>query len=311
MPRQRGNRLNMGPLIHHDKPTIHPYFILISGILAISTGAIFARLADAPSLVIAAYRVGLASLFLVPIAFWRARDELKSLSSSDLKTTLLAGAFLAMHFATWISSLKYTSISNSVVLVSMSPLWVGVFAPLFLKEKIKRLTLVSILLSIFGCAIIGSGDVAGGGRALWGDFLALMGGLCAAGYLILGSRLRKKLSLLVYISICYGSAAIILWAVVLVMDLRISGFSGQTLWAIWGLALISQIIGHSCYNWALGYCSATLVALSFLGEPVGSTILAYLLFREDLTLTKAVGGFIILTAIYMAAKSEIATGNRN
>jgi drug/metabolite transporter (DMT)-like permease len=304
-------QLNRDPLVHPDKPAIHPYFILISGILAISTGAIFARLADAPSLVIAAYRVGLASLFLVPIALWKARDELNRLSSNDLKTTLLAGAFLAMHFATWIASLKYTSISNSVVLVSMSPLWVGLLAPLFLKEKIKRLTLVSILASILGCVIIGSGDLAGGARVLWGDALALMGGLCAAGYLILGSRLRKKLSLLVYISICYGSAAVILWTVVLLMGLPIWGFSTQTLWAIWGLALISQIIGHSSYNWALGYCSTTLVALSFLGEPVGSTILAFLLFREDLTITKAVGGIIILGAIFMAAKSEIAPENRN
>jgi drug/metabolite transporter (DMT)-like permease len=300
----------MASIIHNDAPRIHPYFILISGILAISTGAVFARIADAPSLVIAAYRVGLASLLLVPIACWKARDELRSLSSNDLKIAFLAGAFLAMHFATWISSLKFTTISNSVVLVSTSPLWVGLLAPLFIKEKIKRMTLLSILLSIVGCVIIGSGDFSSGGSALWGDFLALMGGLCAAGYLILGKALRQRLSLLVYISICYGSAAIILWIVVLMMGLQVSGFSNQTLGAIWAMALISQIIGHSSYNWALRYCSTTLVALSFLGEPVGSTILAYFLFNEQLTPTKAVGGLIILGAIYLAARSEAVPENR-
>ena len=294
----------MTSFIHNDAPRIHPYFILISGILAISTGAVFARLADAPSLVVAAYRVGLASLLLVPIACWKARDELRSLSSKDLKTAFLSGAFLAMHFATWISSIKYTSISNSVVLVSTSPLWVGILAPLLIKEKIKPMTLLSILLSFVGCVIIGSGDFSSGGSALWGDFLALMGGVCAAGYLILGKALRQKLSLLVYIAICYGSAAIILWIVVLMMGLQISGFSNQTLGAIWGMALISQIIGHSCYNWALRYCSTTLVALGFLGEPVGSTILAYFIFNEQLTLTKTLGGIIILLAIYLAARSE-------
>jgi drug/metabolite transporter (DMT)-like permease len=294
----------MSSLTHNHKPGIHPYFILISGILAISTGAVFARMADAPSLVIAAYRVGLASLILIPITCWKARDELHSLSSKDFKMAFLAGAFLAMHFAAWISSLKYTTISNSVVLVSTSPLWVGVLAPLFIKEKIKRITMISIFLSIVGCVVIGSGDFTIGGRALWGDVLALTGGFCAAGYLILGKALRQKLSLLVYISLCYGSAAIILWSVVLVMGFRVSGFSSQTLWAIWAMALISQIIGHSSYNWALRYCSTTLVALSFLGEPVGSTILAYLLFQEKLTLTKAVGGLIILCAIYLAARSE-------
>jgi drug/metabolite transporter (DMT)-like permease len=113
------------------------------------------------------------------------------------------------------------------------------------------------------------------------------------------------------VAICYGSAAIILWVVVLMMGLKISGFSNQTLCAIWAMALISQIIGHSSYNWALRYCSTTLVALGFLGEPVGSTILAYFLFNEQLTPTKTVGGIIILMAIYMAAKSEVAPVNRN
>ena len=301
----------MTSLNQNDAPRIHPYFILVSGILAISTGAIFARLADAPALVVAAYRVGLASLLLFPVACWKAHDELRCLSSKDLKTAFLAGAFLAMHFATWISSLKFTAISNSVVLVSTSPLWVGILAPLLIKEKIKRMTLLSILLSLVGCVIIGYGDFSSGGRALWGDFLALMGGLCAAGYLILGKALREKLSLLVYVAICYGSAAIILWIVVLMMGLKISGFSNQTLYAIWAMALISQMIGHSSYNWALRYCSTTLVALGFLGEPVGSTILAYFLFNEQLTPTKTVGGIIILVAIYMAAKGEVAPVNRN
>ena len=301
----------MASLIHNDAPRVHPYFILASGILAISTGAVFARIADAPSLVIAAYRVGLASLLLVPVACWKARHELRSLSSRDFKIAFLAGVFLAMHFATWISSLKFTAISNSVVLVSTSPLWVGILAPLLIREKIKRRTLLCILLSIVGCVIIVSGDFSSGGNALRGDFLALMGGLCAAGYLIIGKALRQKLSLLVYISICYGSAAIVLWIVVLMMGLQVSGFSNQTLGAVWAMALISQIIGHSSYNWALRYCSTTLVALSFLGEPVGSTILAYLLFHEELTLTKAVGGLIILGAIYLAARSEVVPENRN
>jgi len=279
--------------------------------MAISTGAVFARIADAPSLVIAAYRVGIASLLLVPIAFWKAPSEFRGLSSKDLKMAFLAGAFLAMHFATWISSLTFTTISNSVILVSTSPLWVGILAPLLIKEKIRHMTLLSILLSIIGCVIIGSGDLAMGGNALRGDFLALTGGICAAGYLILGKALRHKLSLLVYISLCYGSAAIILWIVVLVMGLQVSGFSNQTLSAICAMAVISQLIGHSSYNWALRYCSTTLVALSFLGEPVGSTILAYLLFHEELTLTKTIGGFIILVAIYLAARAEVVPKIRN
>ena len=300
------------PFLMENKASgIHPYFILISGILAISTGAIFARIAEAPSLVIAAYRVGLASLILVPIACWKARDEFDSLSSRELGTALLAGVFLALHFAVWIYSLKFTAISNSVVLVNTSPLWVGLLAPLLIGEKIKRMTFLGMLLSIIGCVIIGSGDFISGGMALRGDLLALTGGVCAAGYLILGKTLRQKLSLLVYISICYASAALILWIAVLALGFRVSGFSNQTFGAIWAMALISQIIGHSSYNWALRYCSATLVALSFLGEPVGSTILAYLMFGETLTFTKIAGGLIIMGGIYLAGKSEVIPENRN
>ncbi len=282
------------------------YVVLLTGVLAISTGAIFARLADAPSLVIAAYRLGLASLILVPLACIKASGELRTLAARDIRGVCLAGLFLALHFATWISSLKYTSIANSVVLVNMSPLWVGILAPLVLNEKVRRATIISIVLCITGCLIIGSGDLVAGWQTLWGDLLAIIGGLCLAGYLLAGKQLRSRLSLLSYVAMCYGIAALVLWLIVLCMGLPIHGFTNQTVLAFWGMAVISQVIGHSCYNWALRYCSAALVALSLLGEPVGSTILAYFLFKESLTLLKFCGAALIMTGIYLAAKHEVS-----
>lgn len=285
-------------------PPFNPYLALIIGTMAVSTGAIFARLADAPALVIAAYRLGIASLILAPIAWWKARDEIARLSKRDLKLAVLSGFFLALHFATWISSLDYTSVANSVVLVNTNPLWVGLLTPLIAKEKVRRAALVSIVISVIGGAMIGYGDFATGGKALLGDGLALAGSLCAAVYLLLGRNLRRKLSLLPYIFICYGSAAVILWVIVLSLGLPISGFSTVTVAAFWGMALIAQIIGHSTYNWALKWLSAGLIAVSLLGEPIGSTILAYILFDEGLTVYKFVGGGIILSAIYIAASNE-------
>jgi drug/metabolite transporter (DMT)-like permease len=291
-------------------PPFNPYLALIIGTMAVSTGAIFARLADAPSLVIAAYRVGIASLILAPVTWWKARDEIVTLSKRDLKLAVLSGFFLALHFATWISSLEYTSVANSVVLVNTNPLWVGLLTPLIAKEKVKRAALISIVISVIGGAIIGYGDFATGGKALLGDGLALAGSLCAAVYLLLGRNLRRKLSLLPYIFICYGSAAVILWLIVLSLGLPISGFSTGTVAAFWGMALIAQIIGHSTYNWALKWLSAGLIAVSLLGEPIGSTILAYFLFDEGLTVYKIVGGGIILSAIYIAASSESRAGKK-
>jgi drug/metabolite transporter (DMT)-like permease len=283
---------------------VNAYAILFSGIAAISTGAVFVRLADAPSLVIAAYRVGIAALVILPLACWKTRSELRSLSISDLKYASMAGFFLALHFAAWITSLQYTSIAVSVTLVNTSPLWVGLLAPVVTKERIKRVTVSAVIVSIAGCAIIGFNDFYMGSNAFMGDLLALTGGLCAAGYLLMGKKLRNKLSLMVYISVCYGSAAVILWAIVLTMNLQVTGFSNQTIAAFCGMALISQVIGHSCYNWALKYFSTSLVAMSFLGEPVGSTILAYIIFHESLTIAKAAGAILILSAIYFAAKAE-------
>jgi len=282
----------------------NPYLVLIIGIIGVSTGSIFARLADAPALVTAAYRVGLATLVLIPAAGWKARDEFRRLSFQDVKMAMLSGLFLALHFAAWISSLDYTAIANSVVLVNTIPLWVGLLTPFITGDRLKSTTIVSIVLSVVGGAIIGFGDFATGGSALRGDLLAVVGAVCAAVYLLMGRSLRRKLSLLAYVTVCYGSAAVILWIVVLSLNLPVTGYSSQTVAAFWAMALISQILGHSSYNWALKWFSTALVAVALLGEPIGSTILAYLIFNEGLTWLKFAGGLFIMAAIYIAASGE-------
>ncbi|MGE0085630.1 MAG: DMT family transporter [Desulfococcaceae bacterium] len=287
------------------RPSFPPVFALISGVLAVSTGAIFARMAgEANPLVIAAYRVGLASLILVPFAYWKARGEFLLLSSRQYALAALSGLFLALHFATWISSLSYTSVANSVVLVNTNPLWVGLLTPFIAKERLKQQAVISILISVAGGVIISYGDFATDPGALWGDFLALTGSICAAVYLLMGRKLRAGLSLMAYIMLCYGSAALILWAIVLAMGLPVSGFSTQTISAFWAMALIPQLIGHSSYNWSLKWFSAGTIAVSLLGEPIGSTILAWILFDEGLSGYKITGGILILFAIWLASVSE-------
>ena len=276
--------------------------------MAVSTGAIFARLADAPPLVIAAYRVGLATLVLLPVALLKARRQLFNLSRRELLLALAAGFFLALHFATWISSLEYTSVANSVVLVNTNPLWVGLLTPLVAKEKIKRAVGISIGMSVLGGILIGWGDFAGGGQAIYGDLLALAGSWSAAAYLLLGRKLRRSLSLLSYITICYGTAAVCLWSAVLILGLRVTGYSAQTVMYFWAMALFTQLVGHTSFNYALKWMSAGAVAVTLLGEPIGSTILAYFLFNEGLTGFKIAGGLFILSAIYIAAASEKGKG---
>jgi len=297
-------------LQNSDTNTSH-YLVLGIGIAAVSTGAIFARLADAHPVVIAAYRTGLATLIIAPVAWWKARYEIINLSVKDFTLAGLSGLFLALHFIVWISSLGYTSIANSVVLVNTNPLWVGLFTFFMTGERLKASSVAGIIIGVAGGAVIGADDFAAGGEALFGDFLALSGGICAAFYLLLGRNLRVRLSLIAYITVCYGSAALFLWLAVLLFGLQITGYDAGTMASFFGLALISQLTGHTCFNWALKWFSPGLVAVALLGEPVGSSILAYIIFGEQFTLLKLAGGSLILAAIYISAAGEKSVIRRN
>jgi len=284
-----------------SRPKHSPVVILGIGIVAVSTGAIFARLADAPALVTAAYRVGLATLILLPFALWKSGAELRGLSRRQVGLAGLSGLFLALHFALWIASLDYTSVANSVVLVNTVPLWVALLAPLVTSDRIGRRTVLSAVLCVGGAAAIGAEGASLGGDVLRGDMLAVGGAMAAAVYIVLGRKLRANVSLLAYVTICYGCAAVLLWLLVLILRLPVVGFSTQTYWAFIGMAVISQVVGHTSYNWSLRWFSSSLVAVSLLGEPIGSSILAYFIFGEELTMVKLAGGGLILVGIYLAA----------
>jgi len=303
-------------------PPVPPLLAIAFGLLAVSTASIFIRYAqvEAPSLVIAAMRLSIATLVLLPLALRFRRQELASLRRGELPLALLSGFFLAMHFATWITSLEYTTVASSVVLVSTTPLWVALLAPLTIKEPLSRLVIIGMLLALLGGAIVGISDACswenGGlicpalsefvrGEAFLGDLLALAGALTAAGYLLIGRRLRARLSLLSYITLVYGMAAVVLVIIMFAAGYRPLGYQPLTyLWLIL-LALVPQLIGHTTFNWALGYLSAAYVSITLLAEPIGSTILAYLLLDETPTLVKGFGAILILTGIVIASKSEL------
>ena len=184
----------------------------------------------------------------------------------------IAGLFLAVHFATWISSLEYTTVASSVVLVSTGPLWVALVSPFFLREQLRRTALLGLGLAILGGVIIGGADAcrwdAGircvgldqflHGRAIWGNFLALMGAWAVSGYLVVGRRLRASVPLVPYILVAYGSAALCLLVAMLVFGQSPFGLKPTTYFWILLLAIVPQLIGHSTYNWALGFLPAAL-----------------------------------------------------
>jgi len=279
-------------------------FVLFLGIIGISTGSIFARYADANPIAISAYRSGIATAAMLPFVVARHRGEIAALERKTFLFVLLSGLFLALHFATWITSLFYTTIASSVVIVQTIPIWTALLSPFVTGDRVSRLSWCGIGVSFAGMLTITTGDFAIGGRALLGDFLALTGAWFATLYFLTGRIVRPRMSLPAYTCICYGAAAFILFAACLVFGIPLSGFSTRTWTAFVGMGLVSQILGHSSYNWALKHVTAGLVAVALLGEPLGATLLAWLLFGETLTVTKIIGGVAILTGIIMAAKGE-------
>ena len=304
-----------------EKPSSLRLLIAISiAILAVSTSSIFIRFAqeEAPSLVIAASRLLLASLFLAPPALLKHRAELRQLTRQELLLGLLSGIFLAIHFATWITSLEFTTVTNSVVLVSTSPLWVALLAPIFLKEKITKTVVIGMILTLIGGTIIGFSDNCawdagihcsfrsgfGQAEALKGNFLALAGAWAIAGYLMIGRKLRAKMSLIPYIFLVYGMAAIVMLIILAITKNTLFGYSPMTyLWLLL-IAIFPQLIGHSTYNWALRYLPVALVAVVTLGEPIGSSILAFVILKEIPTILQIIGGVLILAGIYVTSRKE-------
>jgi drug/metabolite transporter (DMT)-like permease len=291
-----------------------PYLGIVLGIAAVSTASVFTRYAQqagVPSLVIAAYRVSLASLVLAPFALLRHREELRAFSRRQWLLAATSGIFLGIHFAGWTTSLAYTSVASSVVLVSASPLFVALIAAAVLGERLTRPILAGIVLTLLGTAVVGLGSACANGcpslatfvqgRAFTGDMLALLGAVAGAVYLSVGRVLRATVSLTSYIFVIYAMAAVVLLLAVWVARLPLAGYPSQAnVWLLL-LALVPQLIGHSSFNWALRYLPATYVAVTILGEPVGSTILAGLLLKEIPGPLELAGAALILAGIIIAS----------
>lgn len=285
------------------------YTVLFAGVLIASTASIMIRYAQGagmPSLSIAAGRLGLAALILTPIALSRASDEIRRLRRRDVLFGMGAGAFLAIHFASWISSLEYTSVASSAALVSTNPLWVGIASLFFFRERLHWTTLLGIALTLIGTIAISVSDSANPTQSnpLLGNTLALIGAATASAYLLIGRDLRRRLSVLAYIWLVYTSAAVVLVIWAITTGQQFFGFSPYVYLFILGLAIGPQLLGHTAFNYALSSLSATYVAVAILGEPIGSTLLAFILFGETLAPLQFGGIVLLLSGIAIASIAE-------
>ncbi len=292
---------------------------LFFGILAVSTASIFIRFAqsEAPSLVIATIRLLVASLLTAPLAIIQYRNQLFNFSKKEIGLLILSGFFLAIHFSAWITSLEFTSVTSSVVLVTTTPLWVAIFSPIFLKEKNQSGIWYGLILSLVGSSLVALSNQCGISEtgllvcqreimsfdkfSLIGNLLALLGAWMAAGYLMVGRRVRSSTPLILYIFYVYLFSTIFLLFFTFVSGQSLWGYSEKTyLWMIL-LGIVPQLIGHSIFNWTLGHLPAAFVSIALIGEPVGTVILAFFFLHENPTILELGGGVLILSGIVLVS----------
>lgn len=281
------------------KPFVNPYLAILLAVVAVSSGSIFTRLVDAPPLVISMYRVGLAFLIITPVTLAKYRGELRGLTRRDLIISAVSGTFLALHFYTWISSLNYTTVSSSVVLVNTHSIFVLVGSYILFREKVPNRALLGAVLALGGSVFISVSDFRLDSQAFTGDILALAGAFFVAGYFLIGRDVRQRLSIMPYTFVVYGSCTIVLLIIGILTSTSLGPGSLKNMVLFLALAVIPTLLGHSVFNWGLEYVQASVISIALLGEPVGATILAILILHELPTLVQVIGGIIIITGLYI------------
>ena len=262
-----------------DRPPPADLALIALAVTAVSTSAPLIRYAVAPTMALAMWRNMLAAAVVLPVTGVLRRAELRALSGREWRLCLVSGVVLALHFATWIPSLRYTSVASSVALVAVQPVWAALIAR-WRGDHVPRAGWVGIWLAVVGAAVLSGLDFDIGLRYLWGDLLALVGGVMAAVYVTLGAQVRQTVGTMTYTAICYSAAAVVLLTVCLVGRQPISGYDAGTWWAIIGLTVGAQLLGHSVFSRVLKTTSPTVVSTSILFEIVGAAVLAGLFFDE-------------------------------
>ncbi|MDM8531031.1 DMT family transporter [Anaerolineales bacterium HSG25] len=313
------------------QPRFLPYLVLLGGVLIAATSSIFIRFAQAletPSVVITTWRLLFAMLILTPFTWQKRHQELRTLKQSDLAWGAGAGLFLALHLATWIASLEFTSVASSAALVTTNPLWVALAVWLFFGEKLSPQTIIGLLVAFTGSLLITFSDarvliidptatqiirfewqnilapVGKADTALFGDALALFGAISIAIYFLVGRNLRKRISNTSYVWLVYSAAALVMLTVTVVTGHSLFGYSNQAYFWMLMLAVGPQLLGHTAFNWALAHLSTTFVTLAILGEPIGSAILAYFLLGETFAPMQLFGFTLLLGGIGLGVLGE-------
>jgi drug/metabolite transporter (DMT)-like permease len=273
------------------------YFLIFIGIVSVSLAAILIKMSNSEPIVIATFRMGISSLILLPFYFIKKKNFI---FKDDLKIFILSGLFLALHFYTWITSLRFTTIMSSTVLVTTNPIFVSIFSYFLFKKIIKKKTIFAIILSIIGVIFMSNGFSISSN--LKGTLLALFGAIFASLYIISNYYLRKNYDLLDIIFPVYSISFIVLFFLSILLKAKIYPLPFNEYLLFFLIALIPQVIGHSIFNYSLKFFSPVFISLTILGEPIGATIFGIIFFKEIPKILEMIGGFLIITGIVISDK---------
>ncbi|MFH7829514.1 DMT family transporter [Bacillus luti] len=275
------------------------YFILFFGVFALSTSAIFVKLAAAPAVIIAFYRLLFAAIILLPFLICNKnnRNELKTLTKKQWRFGFISGLFLAAHYVLWFESLRYTSVASSTVIVTLQPLFSMIGGYFLFKERFTKGAVLGCFIAISGSIFIGWQDFQISGEALYGDILAFIAAGIITAYFFISQHVRKDLSLIPYSVISYGSSACFLGIFAYMQQESFFHYSTQTWLSFIGLAFIATILGQTIFNWLLKWMSTTVISMSILGETIGTCILAYFILNETISLQQSLGISLIFIGL--------------
>lgn len=273
------------------------YFLIFLGIVSVSFAAIFIRMSNSEPIVIATFRMGISSIILLPFYLSKKKNIILK---EDLKFLIFSGIFLALHFYTWITSLRFTTILSSTVLVTTNPIFVSIFSFFIFKKRIKNRTIFAIILSIIGIILLSKGFSISSN--LKGNIFALIGALFASLYIISNYYLRKKYDLIDIIYPVYSVSFVVLFFLSLILKTKFYPLLIKEYFLFFLIALIPQVIGHSIFNYSLKFFSPIFISLAILGEPIGATIFGIIFFNEIPKLLEIVGGLLIIVGIVISDK---------
>jgi len=285
-----------------DRPGFSPRLAMLVSITAVSTASILIRMSGSPPLAIAAYRLVFSTLLLLPFfVHFDGPGKMRRLGTKGVASLMGIGVVLAIHFASWITSLSFTTVASSAIFVHIDPIFVAIVSHFFLKERVTRRMVAGIAVAFVGATTIAVGDAGIGELNLYGDLLALVGGVMLGIYILGGRVVRRNLDLTSYVTPVYATASIVLVLMSLLSGTPLTGYPVDEYVLFFAIALVPMIFGHTLYNWALRYVSAPIISMSLLGEPVGASILAILFLDEVPSVMVLLGGVVTLAGILMCA----------